>query len=233
MIPRLDKPDWGWTEAGVAIGAILPCMLLSGLGYTLSFRLLAGRQPEPVEIAIQSQLLAYIFWLITASFLFRSRQLRFWEQMRWRWPKSGLAVYAALGPALVLALGIVGNLLKIQQAEMPLLDMLLADPIARPLFVLFGVSLGPAVEELLFRGILLPVVAHAAGVWAGLIITSLPFALIHGSQYSWSWQHLALLLLAGIVFGLVRLHADSTLASTITHCAYNLAMFAGYFITKG
>lgn len=215
------------------MGAVAPCLLVAGIGYALVFRVIAGRQPEAVELALQSQLLAYMAWLGAAVFLFRSRQLRFMEQMRWRWPEGGIGGYLALGPGLVLALGLVGNLLHIKETEMPLIDMLLADPVARPLFLLFGITLGPAVEELLFRGIALPVVAHAAGVWPGLLLTSLPFALIHGSQYSWSWQHLALLLLAGMVFGWVRLRADSTLASTLTHCAYNLAMFAGYFLTKG
>jgi membrane protease YdiL (CAAX protease family) len=49
-------------------------------------------------------------------------------------------------------------------------------------------------------------------------------------MYDWSWQHLFLLVLVGVAFGLVRIRSNSTLASTVTHGAYNLMMFAAHFL---
>ena len=66
---------------------------------------------------------------------------------------------------------------------------------------LFAVILGPAVEELIFRGFLLPLFVRSFGVAAGIVLAAAPFVLMHGPQYDWSWQYLTLLLAASTVFG--------------------------------
>jgi membrane protease YdiL (CAAX protease family) len=91
---------------------------------------------------------------------------------------------------------------------------------------LFGVSIGPLCEELAFRGFLMPLLIRSLGAWAGVLITALPFALLHGPQYSWSWQHIVLLALAGTAFGLVRHLSGSTAAAVMTHATYNLTFFS-------
>ena len=68
---------------------------------------------------------------------------------------------------------------------------------------------------------------HHHGVLAA-VVTAVPFALLHGPAYQWSWQHLLLVFLAGCVFGVVRSVLDSTLAAAATHSAYNLTLLAGY-----
>jgi membrane protease YdiL (CAAX protease family) len=62
---------------------------------------------------------------------------------------------------------------------------------------------------------------------AGLLVTALPFSLLHGPQYNWSWQRLLVLTLASIAFGLIRHRTGSTAASSLTHAAYNLTFLAG------
>ena len=59
-----------------------------------------------------------------------------------------------------------------------------------------------------------------------------PFALVHGSQYHWSWQHLAIVGLAGAVFGFVRYKSGSTAAATLVHTGYNATLFVGFMIQK-
>jgi len=129
-------------------------------------------------------------------------------------------------------MGALANLLQAKNIQHTLMEQLLSDPVGVRLLVLFGITAAPLIEELLFRGIFLPVAVRSVGVPAGLLITSVPFSLMHGPMYDWSWQHLLLLVLVGVVFGVVRLRSDSTLASTITHGAYNLMMFAGHFLTS-
>ncbi len=225
-----DEPGWGWKEVVIAISLMLPAMLAGsvlaiGLGH-----LVLGQAPTSVQIAIPGQFAAYGLWLAAAWFHFRSLGLNLWKAVAWTWPAEGPWVYVALGPGMALATGLLASLLQAKNIQNGLMEQLLADPVGCRLLVLFGITGAPLIEELLFRGILLPVAIRSLGLAGGLAATAVPFSLMHGPMYDWSWQHLLLLVLVGIGFGVVRLRANSTLASTITHGAYNLMMFAGHFV---
>ena len=225
-----DQPAWGWKEVVIAISLMIPAMLLGsvlaiGVGW-----LILGQSPTQVQIAIPGQFAAYSLWLAAVWILLRSPTAKFWQTIGWRWPDNGPWVYLALGPGLALATGLIANLLHAKNIQNGLMEQLLADPVACRLLVLFGVTGAPLIEELLFRGIFLPVAIRDLGIVAGLLVTSIPFSLMHGPMYDWSWQHLSLLVIVGIAFGLIRIRSNSTLASTITHGAYNLMMFAGHFL---
>ena len=58
--------------------------------------------------------------------------------------------------------------------------------------MLFAVVLGPIYEELFFRGFLFPLLAKTFGAAAGIILSALPFALLHGAQNQWAWQQITL-----------------------------------------
>src|SRR5256885_2249784 len=73
-----------------------------------------------------------------------------------------------------------------------------------------AVTLGPVSEELIFRGFLFPLLARTFGVVVAILGAALPFALLHGPQYAWSWRHILLVLLAGCAFGWVRHRTGST-----------------------
>lgn len=193
--------------------------------------LILGETPTSVQVAIPSQIAAYALWLGAVWFLFRSLNMRFWPSVGWTWPPEGAWIYLALGPVLAVAAGFAASLLHAKNLQTGLMEQLLSDPVASRLLVIFGVSGAPMIEELLFRGIMLPVAVRSLGVAAGLLVTSIPFSLMHGPMYGWSWQHLLLLILVSIAFGLIRLRSNSTLASTVTHGAYNLTMFVGHFLT--
>lgn len=225
-----DQPAWGWKEVVIAISLMIPAMLLGPvLAIGVSW-LILGQAPTQVQIAIPGQFAAYSLWLAAVWILLRSPTASFWQTIGWRWPDNGPWVYLALGPGLALATGLIANLLHAKNIQNGLMEQLLADPVACRLLVLFGVTGAPLIEELLFRGIFLPVAIRDLGIVAGLLVTSIPFSLMHGPMYDWSWQHLSLLVIVGIAFGLIRIRSNSTLASTITHGAYNLMMFAGHFL---
>lgn len=228
----MNRPTtWGWKEVLVAISLMLPAMLLGQILVLGAGRFLLGEPPTPVQLAIPSQIASYSLWLGAVVFLFRSLHLRFWSSVAWTWPAEGLWIYLAMGPALALAAGLAASLLQAKNMQDGLMDQLLADPVGCRMLVLFGVTGAPMIEELLFRGIMLPVAVRAVGVAGGLLLTSVPFSLMHGPMYAWSWQHLLLLVLVGVAFGVIRLRSNSTLASTVIHGAYNLTMFAGHFLT--
>ena len=105
---------------------------------------------------------------------------------------------------------------------------LLSNRFSMVLTGIVALTLGPLSEELAFRGFLMPLMVLRFGAVAGVVLTALPFALLHGPQYSWSWRHLLLLTLAGVAFGVVRHRTGSTLAATMTHSTYNLTFFSAY-----
>ena len=225
-----DQPAWGWKEVVIAISLMIPAMLLGSVFAIGTGWVILGQSPAQVQIAIPGQFAAYSLWLAAVWILLRSPTTNFWQTVGWRWPDNGPWVYLALGPGLALATGLIANLLHAKNIQNGLMEQLLADPVACRLLVLFGVTGAPLIEELLFRGLILPVAVRDLGIVAGLLVTSIPFSLMHGPMYDWSWQHLSLLVIVGIAFGLIRIRSNSTLASTITHGAYNLMMFAGHFL---
>lgn len=230
--PVVTTPAWGWREVLIGVGLMLPAMFAGTLLVFAGYWAVLGRAPLPLEFALPAQIAAYGLWLGGIWALFRLQNLSVWDELACHWPGAGSLSYLAAGPPIALATGFLAALLGAEDAGMEMIKEILRDPVARVQFVVFGVTIGPFVEELLFRGALLPVLVRSLPPAAALVITSLPFALMHGPMYGWSWQHLVLLLVVGAAFGLIRLRSGSTIASTLAHGAYNLTMFAGYFITN-
>jgi uncharacterized protein len=228
--PTPQPPFWGWVDVLIALGAVLPAIFIAGLLVLLPMAVLnGGKAPAAVQIAMPTQLLGYALWVVVVWSVFHLRHKQpFWSSLGFGLPKEYWR-FLLYGPALTLFVGAAGIVLQAKEIKMPLIDQLLADPVQRVLFFLFAVTFGPVCEELFFRGLVLPVAVRGVGTWTALLLTSVPFALIHGPQYSWSWQHLLLLTVAGGVFGWLRLQAG-TGAATLTHCAYNLSMFGGLLL---
>ncbi len=108
------------------------------------------------------------------------------------------------------------------------IKQLLTDRSSILLVSVFATTLGPLCEELAFRGFLLPLLLRSLGPLAGVFLTALPFAVLHGPQYGWSWRHLLLITLAGAAFGWVRYRTGSTAAAAVTHASYNLTFLVAY-----
>jgi len=120
-----------------------------------------------------------------------------------------------------------------------------------------AVLLGPLMEEIAFRGFLLPALATAydwlalertpAGVqhWqnsAGhtrsalvfaALISSIPFALMHAAQISDAWGAVGVLYGVSLVLSLVRIRTHSVACSTLVHAMYNLTIFTVIYFTTG
>ena len=96
--------------------------------------------------------------------------------------------------------------------------------------VLVVVSVGPLVEELLFRGVLLSALLQRWHAGWAVAISSLAFALIHlpGLQYQWY----ALPALAGLalVLAWLRLRSGSIWPAVVAHSVNNLLAVAGWFV---
>jgi membrane protease YdiL (CAAX protease family) len=139
----------------------------------------------------------------------------------------------AIPAGIMLSFGVLAlaALLRVPQKETPM-EQLLSDWLSLVVAAVLGVTLGPWFEELMFRGLLQPVAVRALGVIPGIVIAALPFALLHGPQYGWSWKHILLITVAGAAFGWKRHTSGSTGAAAVMHSAYNMVLFAGYIAGK-
>jgi uncharacterized protein len=116
----------------------------------------------------------------------------------------------------------------------------------------FGVTLAPLIEEMIYRGFLLPALCTlwdwtseriqdrsapwpdengkvrwslAAMIFAS-IAASVPFALMHGQQTSYSLGTFVLLFFVSMALCWIRLSTRSLAACTVVHACYNFLLFA-------
>lgn len=225
------RPFWGWSDVALFASLALPCIFLASALTRLLF-LCSPTPPGEATRAMTLQALGYIMWFVGLWLLLKLRYDQpFWRSMGWRvpWPYPGWTLL--LGPVLVLVILGLGALLRTPVIDNSI-QQLLRDRWSVILVGAFAVTIGPLAEELMFRGFLQPVAMRTFGSWAGIALASAPFALLHGPQYQWSWQHIALLFLASYTFGVVRWRAGSTAASTLVHAGYNLTFYLGYVLQR-
>jgi membrane protease YdiL (CAAX protease family) len=97
---------------------------------------------------------------------------------------------------------------------------------------LFGALAGPIFEELVFRGFLQPLLARSMAAWIAILLTAVPFALLHGPGFGWAWQSVIIVGIAGVVMGYVRNRTGSTAASALVHIGYNSTLFVGFILQR-
>jgi membrane protease YdiL (CAAX protease family) len=130
-----------------------------------------------------------------------------------------------IGFALSALSAVLLVVLRTPEIQTPFDKMLNGDPFSRIVIIAFGITLGPVIEELLFRGFMQPVLVSAAGVFPGIFLTSLFFGGLHLTQNAGLWQSGVVITLAGFAFGVVRHVTGSTRASALTHIGYNTLPF--------
>jgi len=124
---------------------------------------------------------------------------------------------------LVLLIGWLTNeIIGDQGGSNPLLDLVLGSDEFIPLFLLLitTVVLAPVFEELVFRGILLPVLVSKVGKISGVLLSALIFALAHLSV-----GELPPLFVLGIGLGLMRLSSGRLFPCALMHSLWNGVTF--------
>jgi len=185
----------------------------------LGFAEVALRVTQTPILIILSQLLVYIPVVVTMIVLVEGKyHVRFWEAVRWSWPRSPWT-YLGLGVLLFFALLLLESLLPMPQ-DTPF-SHLFDRPRDAYLLMILAVAIAPLMEELFFRGFLYPVLARRLGAAWGIVLTALPFGLLHLQQYGWAWSAAFIIFLVGVVCGMVRASTRSVGASFLVHAAYN------------
>lgn len=225
-------PAWGWEDVALLIGAVLPSLLI-GAGLMRVLRKMAPELFGMVAVAaLTYQLFVYVF-LVGALFLLISWKhgQPFWRALGWTMAFRGAIASVLAGPVLALGVSFLGVLLHAPDVRDPIREMITGRT-ALTVVILFGVLIAPFVEELIFRGFLLPLVARSVGRWLAIIFTAVLFALPHGAQNEWAWQQLVLIALAGVAFGFARVRTGATSASFLMHASFNATQFLGFLLTR-
>ena len=125
-------------------------------------------------------------------------------------------------PPVVFTGWLMGKLLGDQGGSNPLLEMVLRsdNPLALVLLALTAVVLAPLFEELVFRGVMLPVLARWLGRGWGVVLSGLVFAVAHLSI-----GELPPLLVLGIGLAMLRLSSGRLLPCVVMHACWNGATF--------
>jgi uncharacterized protein len=224
-------PFWGWSDLAI-VATLGFCAFL--LGYLLAagaIWLIPAKLPRGASILIP-QFVGYGAALLPLIALFR------WKYDRpvaasldlgvppQQWVR---AVLSGLGLSIIV-LGL-GAILRTPQIDSPI-QHLMDDPRSAPFLIFFAVTLGPVMEELIFRGLLQPLLVRSVGVILGIVLAAAPFALLHGPEYAWSWKHVLLICVAGIGFGWKRWSTGSTGSAALMHAAYNGVLVCGYLLGR-
>ncbi len=100
--------------------------------------------------------------------------------------------------------------------------------------IVLQVTLGPVLEEIVFRGYLFAFLAWClsrmdseAGRNRSIVgIAAIVFALVHLAQPGVSWIEIACITWTGTLYGWIRCRSGSTVVAAISHGTYNLTLYA-------
>ena len=222
-----ENPVWsGWDVLVITILTLGVIFLAQVLIVVVAHRLVYPHESwidvaQKPALALLSEFLAYIPVLLYMYLLIEGKyRTRFWSAIRWKWP--GKAALSLLGiGVLMIAFDALGRYLPMPKTTP--FDQFFERPMDAYLTAAFAVTLGPLMEELFFRGFLYPVIARRLGAFWGIILTALPFGVMHYSQYR-SWGAVLIIVLVGIVLTTIRAVTKSVASSFLAHVGYNAAL---------
>lgn len=231
-VPEARDPFWGYEDLGLFLGAVLPSLALAALFMRISRMLAPAQIASDTAKSLVFQTFAYIF-LIGSLYLVVSWRHRrpFWRSLGWTFPAPRAFALVMSGPILAIGLAMLGVVLGLPSQPSQIED-LITSRASLAIWMIYGVLFAPAFEELVFRGFLFPLISRSVGAWLGIVLTAIPFGILHGAQNHWAWQPVVLISFAGAVFGLVRYRTGSTTSAFFLHAAYNATEFGLYAYTR-
>jgi membrane protease YdiL (CAAX protease family) len=235
----VENPPWsGWDVVRIVVVGVFAIALFSIASLWVGARSGLFRGMTAAELArdplliIPAQFAAYmVLVLFMYAVVRRERGYRFLPAVRWNWPQATWIGFVALGVVVAVAGQLLSALLPIPKS-LPI-DQFFHSPADAWMMAIFGITVAPFVEELFFRGFLYPVLARRLGVAMGIVLTAIPFALLHSAQLGNAWGPLVVLFIVGAVLTAVRAVTKSVASSMLVHIGYNLTLFTLLFIASG
>lgn len=226
ILAEPETPFWGFGEIMVALSVFVLALALIG---NTALEVL-GEKAKAGYWQVLEEFAAYVLLFAAIKvFCFVARKPML---------KSLGFVPTVFSPASLAGIGLglfaltfaIQLLIGTPDVETPFNKLLNGGWLSRIAIIGFGVTLGPVIEELLFRGFLQPALIQLAGVFPGILITSTLFGVVHLSQNANMWQSAVLITVAGFGFGVIRHMTGSTRASAVAHVAYNTLPFLSVLI---
>ena len=217
VLAEPDVPFWGFGEIFLTIA-----VFLTALG--LAAGIAAHYLHDDAKLgywAVAQEFTAYAVLFTALKLLFHLQHKPLLASLGWVSQRFRPGTLLGVGFGLFLISVSLQILLQTPELQTPFDKLINSDPRSRIAIAIFGVTVAPVVEELLFRGLLQPVLMNAAGVFPGILITAALFGALHLTQNAWLWQSGVLITVAGFGFGVIRHITGSTKASSLTHIAYN------------
>jgi uncharacterized protein len=216
------EPFWDYSDLFLVVGLGVPGMALVATG--VSF-LISRITRIKVASLLPGQFLGYAVLFAVIWFIFRTHYERpFWDSLAWKPFRVPLSRTLLLGVVTAVLVVLTANAIGTKETPNPMKELLTGRG-AIAIVAVTGTTVGPVCEELVFRGFLQPLLVRSAGAVLGILLSSIPFGLLHLPQYGWSWRHAVLVTLAGCAFGWMRHVSGSTRASSLMHAAYNGVFF--------
>jgi uncharacterized protein len=226
--PVRREPPWSYEDLAVFVFLAIPCLLVGAVAARLLYKVVAPTPVAKAAIVLGAQFLAYLLWYFALALILKFRyHAQFWQSLGWNIPTREIGPALISGLCLAVIVAVIGAALNTPRIESTLKE-LLQDRQSLVLVGLFAVTAGPVCEELAFRGFVMPLLARSFGIAAGIVLTAIPFALLHGPEYSWAWQYLVLLTMVGCAFGWARYRSGSTAVAAVMHAAYNFTFMVAY-----
>ena len=213
-----------------------------------------------IHYKLGSQAIWYVIILLFSVWIFPLIWRKsFFDGLEWRASSAARQLWRLAGAAgACFVAAILDEILIPGPANTPI-DQTFRMPGAVWLLFGFGVTLAPLIEEITYRGFLLPALCTAydwlmenftgsrapqadengSARWTmpamivASVATSIPFALMHGEQTAYSVGPFLLLVCISLVLCWVRLAARSLAASVVVHSSYNLLLFSLMFLGTG
>lgn len=183
----------------------------------------------------------------------------FFAGIYWRGPAAAQHAWRLFGAAAACFVVAIADEILIPGPPNTPIDTTFHMPGAVWLLFAFGVTLAPVFEEITYRGFLLPALCTAydwimeqltgmsaptpdfdgGARWSppamvvGSVVTSIPFALMHGEQTGYSIGPFLLLVCISLVLCWIRLATRSIAAGVLVHSSYNLLLFGLMFLGTG
>lgn len=205
----LANPYWGYEDIGIFF--IVLVLLAPLFRVLVRFRVLPPTDLANPGTGLQVGFVASLIIALYSVLKLRHQQpvLRPLGWVRPTLPYTVAALF--LGSSSASAVALYLPLRNQSTPQAPVIELLL-----------LGVLLGPILEESLFRGCLLPVLAESIGNTAAVLTTAILFALFHGPINLAHWISFTA---TGVAYGWLRVASRSTTTAALMHAAYNLALF--------
>jgi len=204
--PSFAKPYWGYEDIGIF--SLILVLLTPVLRLLVRFHLLMASDLTHPSAGLQGWVIGFLNIALYSVLKLRHHEpvLR---PLGWVLPSRRYGMAAVItGTSLAAAVTIYLHWQRQRPTAIPALE-----------FLILGVVLGPILEESLFRGCLLPLIATSTGDIVAVVFTAVLFALFHGPT---NLEHWVCLTVAGIAYGWLRVASHSTTTAAVTHATYNL-----------